>query len=323
VSAGALIMHLKHEFYKFAFRFDVERLRAEVEAFPEECWLRHPQNYKGNSALPLVSTEGEPNDKFQPPMRPTKYLEQSPYIQQVLSQFQTLLGRSRLMRLEPGDGVPPHFDVHYYWRNHTRVHIPIITHPDVQFCCENKSIHMTAGEAWTFDNWRKHHVINNTPVRRVHLTFDTYGCSAFWALAKPWPNEEKPVFIPYKEGATPRLAFESYVGDPVMSPSEVDRELSRLITDIEVDAKNDPAMVARVQALADEVNSEWRLIWYIHGPSPLGVQLFKQCLERVAPDVEAISPEVKMASNGMPVVEALMSTMSAMVKSPATQVIAN
>ena len=34
-------------------------------------------------------------------------------------------GRSRLMGLEPGAVVPKHVDVHYYWRTHLRIHVPV------------------------------------------------------------------------------------------------------------------------------------------------------------------------------------------------------
>ena len=41
---------------------------------------------------------------------------------------------------------------------------------------------MTAGEAWIFDNWREHQVLNPTPDARIHLVADTAGTSAFWRL---------------------------------------------------------------------------------------------------------------------------------------------
>ncbi|MGQ0741542.1 MAG: aspartyl/asparaginyl beta-hydroxylase domain-containing protein [Alphaproteobacteria bacterium] len=207
-------MHLPHPFYKFPLRFDADRLRAEAEAFPEEAWQRHPQAFKGNTALPLITTNGTLNDNFDPPMRPTEFLQRSPYMQQVLATFKTLLGRARLMRLEPGDGVPMHFDKHYYWRHHTRVHIPIVTHPEVRFQCERTSVHMAAGEAWTFDNWRMHTVINERTTRRIHLTFDTYGSAAFWAMVRPLGQEEPPRLISYREGETPELCLNRILKNP-------------------------------------------------------------------------------------------------------------
>jgi len=45
-------MNLQFPFYKFAFRFDTERLLAEVGAIPETAWRFHHENFKGNSAPP-------------------------------------------------------------------------------------------------------------------------------------------------------------------------------------------------------------------------------------------------------------------------------
>jgi hypothetical protein len=312
-------MHLPHRFYKFPFRFDVERLRAEVEAFPEEAWLRHPQDYKGNSALPLIATNGVAGNKFDPPMLPTEHLLRSPYLLQVLGQFHTLLGRSRLMRLEPGDGVPPHFDTQYYWRSHTRVHIPIVTHPEVKFVCDDAAVHMAAGEAWTFDNWRMHTVINEKTTRRIHLTFDTYGSTAFWAMVRPLGQEEPPCFVPYQEGVKPQLSFETYVGEPAMPPGEVDFELSRLVSDISAVRGNNPADIALVRAMTVNLRHEWRMIWHAYGPTPEGLPHFRGLVQRMLQEVTAIPPAVVMASNGCPVTDALTSTFAAMVQYPLAQ----
>lgn len=312
-------MHLPHPFYKFPFRFDVERLRSEVEAISEESWCRHVQNFTGNSALPLVSTHGAVNEEFEPPMRATEYLTRSPYMMQVLAQFQTLLGRARLMRLEPRFGVPPHFDLQYYWRSHTRVHIPIITHPEIRFFCGPANVHMAAGEAWTFDNWRMHKVVNETETRRVHLTFDTYGSSAFWAMARPLGSEEPPRFISFEPNAKPELAFETYPGAPVMSPSELDLELSRLTADVAANRENDQRAVARFHGLCAYVRDEWRMLWHMHGPGEQGRPLFLSLALKFQEHAVALGENLQMASNKQPVLPALLSTISVMVKLPPAQ----
>ena len=51
-------MKLDTEFTKLPLAFDVERMRAEVEAVPESDWRPHPQGHPGNSALPLISPWG-------------------------------------------------------------------------------------------------------------------------------------------------------------------------------------------------------------------------------------------------------------------------
>ena len=178
-------MKLPFPFYRLKLCFDVERLVYEISQFPDSAWRPHPNNIPGNSFLPLVSTRGTLFDDFSPPMEPTKFLEKSPYLQQTLASLCTLIGRTRLMRLDARSDVPLHVDNKYYWRNRTRVHIPIITHPEVKFICGDTEVHMAAGEAWTFDNRRLHKVKNNSDVTRIHLAIDTWGTSEFWRLAEP------------------------------------------------------------------------------------------------------------------------------------------
>ena len=115
-------------------------------------------------------------------MQPTPALLASPYLQQVLASFSTVWSRSRLMRIEGGGSVPLHSDMNHHWFYRVRVHIPVITRPEVRFHCADQNVHMAAGEAWIFDNWRVHQVLNPTPDARIHLVADTSGTSAFWRL---------------------------------------------------------------------------------------------------------------------------------------------
>ncbi len=309
-------MKLPHHFYKFPFRFDVSRLVQEVSAFPEEAWCRHPNDLKGNSFLPLVATRGEAFDDFDPPMLPTRFLDQSPYLRQALSEFRTLIGRSRLMRLEPGHGVPLHFDSKQYWRSHTRVHVPVITDPAIRFHCEDVNVHMAAGEAWTFDNWRGHEVVNKTRTRRIHLTMDTYGSTEFWDLAKPLGQEAKDVrFIPFRGNAQTQLLYESYIGDAAMSPAELDLELLELMDDAEAYAGNDRAALEQFRNFSKNLRREWRTVWYLKGPTEEGLAHFASLAKWAQTNAAALYPTLKMASNGFTLAPALAETLNALLKS--------
>jgi len=310
-------VHLTHPFYKFPFRFDTDRLRAEVEAIAEEFWREHHEGFAGNSALTLITTNGGDNDDVEPPMRPTEHLLRSPYMMQIMAQFRTLHGRARLMRLAPRSGVPPHVDIQYYWRARARVHIPVVTHPDIKFRCGGEVVHMAAGEAWTFDNWRSHQVINETDTRRVHLTFDTFGSSAFWNMAHPHRAEAPPQFIPYRADARTILTYETHVGDLVMPPGEVDYELSRLATDVKARAANDPAAVERFISLLAAFRGEWRLLWHAKGPGEKSLPLFHSLLRQIEQKcVESVPDSLKLSSNGKAAIDILLADFAAMAKSP-------
>ncbi|HEY2033691.1 MAG TPA: sulfotransferase [Rhizomicrobium sp.] len=284
-------------------------MRQEIAAIPEDAWLWHHENFQGNSALPLISTKGAINDDFETPMLPTEHLAKMPYIQQVFAQFRTLMGRARLLRLEPGKGVPPHVDNHYYWRSHTRVHIPIITDPGIRFHAGNQHVHMAAGEAWTFSNWLQHTVVNETNTRRIHLTFDTYGSSVFWGMARPHGSEGSVQFVPYREDAKPVLTFETFAPPEVMPPSELELEFMRLIGDLAAHPRNDKAAVAGLRNLFLGFIAEWRMVWFEEGPSEEGIKRFQVLRQSVMAQVDRFAPDrMRLASNdwaAMPILHAL------------------
>ena len=169
-------MKLDTEFIKLPLTFDVERMRAEVEAIPESDWRPHPQGHPGNSALPLIALNGDPmDDGVAGTMLPTPHLEKCEYLRQVLASFETVFGRSRLMRLEGKSEATLHVDTNYYWADRVRIHVPILTSPVIEFTCNERSVHMPAGEAWIFDAWRLHNVLNPTGDQRIHLVADTVG----------------------------------------------------------------------------------------------------------------------------------------------------
>ncbi len=141
-------------------------------------------------------------------MAPTPHLQRCPYIQQVLGSFRVVLGRSRLMRLGPGATVPPHSDVNYCWFHRVRIHIPVVTSPRVSFSCGGQTVHMAAGEAWVFDNWREHTVHNGGDADRVHLVIDTTGNAAFWNMVEASQSGgfgarsgPEPKIVPYRTDA--------------------------------------------------------------------------------------------------------------------------
>ena len=98
-----------------------------------------------------MSVDGEQNDTLAGPMRPTPLLERCPYFQQVMASFDTVVGRSRLMRLAGAAEVDAHYDMHYNWYQRVRIHVPIITDPGVRFLCGDDEVHMQPGETWIFE----------------------------------------------------------------------------------------------------------------------------------------------------------------------------
>jgi hypothetical protein len=240
--------------------------------------MGHTTGYAGNQSIPLVSLNGEFNDAVHGPMRPTAALERCDYIQQIMTGFDEVFGRSRLMRLEGGSEVPRHVDVNYHWFNHVRIHIPVTTTEDVLFYCGNNCVHMAAGECWIFDTWSEHTVKNNSDKTRVHLVLDITGSARFWELVEQgeWPFADKPhpaadpKFIAYEPGKPVRVRTESFNAPLVQSPGELAFLVRGLVDDI---ACNDDADEQKKQAVVDLTNGflrQWREVWSEHGMKPGG-----------------------------------------------------
>ena len=168
-------------FLQLPVSFDADALAKEIEALGESAWRPHPLGYPGNDALALISVNGDPaSDEVRGQMLPTPYLLECPYLLRAMHSIGAVWGRSRLMRLSGQAEVTPHVDVNYYWREHMRVHVPIVTQPAVRFFCGSADIHMAAGECWIFDTWRLHRVLNDADQPRIHLVADTVGGSGYW-----------------------------------------------------------------------------------------------------------------------------------------------
>ena len=78
-----------------------------------------------------------------------------------------------LASLEPGGRIKEHRDISGGTAaNVIRLHIPIITHPDVAFYVDGQRVTMAAGEVWHLDTTYRHRVANESDVNRIHLIID-------------------------------------------------------------------------------------------------------------------------------------------------------
>lgn len=306
-------MKLATPFCRLPLRFDAGRLREEVEAFGDAEWRRHPSGYAGNSAIRLISADGEENDRVGGAMWPTANLARCPYIRQILSQFGVVWSRSRLMRLDPHSVVPEHSDVNYYWFTRVRLHIPIRTHPDVSFHCGEQSVHMAAGDGWIFDNWRLHRVVNASDQTRIHLVADTVGTSAFWNLVARGdadvPGGRRPnqsPLVPYRDGGpASTLLTERYNTPQVMVPAEVEALVADLCGDLAAPERDGATSIRRFHLLCLGFVHEWRALWSLHGDEAAGRDTYRQLCERVGSSAGSLGASLVMASNGMSAIDVL------------------
>lgn len=309
-------MRLQARFIQLPLQYDAELLAKEVLAFDESCWLPHPQRFEGNDFLPLISINGEPeNESFAGQMAPTKYLKECPYLIEVLASFGASLGRTRLMRLSGGAEVTPHVDIHYYWRDRMRIHVPIVTQPTVSFHCGGLTVNMAEGECWIFDTFSRHRVLNDAERKRIHLVADTVGGEGFWNLAAAGrlPEREAPNWVARsfeRNGATlDQLEYESQNVPVVMTPWEIQGHVDFLFREA---TQNHPQFQYVAHA-ASHFTHVWRALWSTFGESKAGWPRYRRALEEFSAQIRmARAHEVKLR-NGSD----LYATLTALIVAPA------
>lgn len=261
-------MRLSRPFFQLPVFFDVAHLQAEVAALSTEAWAPHPDRLPGNSAARLIGAGGGETDAYQGQMLPTRWLADMPYLRQVLAGFGVVWSRARLMRLAPGMGVPEHADINYHWHTRVRLHIPVFTQPQVRFHCDGQAVHMAAGEAWIFDNWRRHHVENQASADRIHLVADTTGTAAFWRLAcgQTPPRGQWPT-VAWAPGTDRQLLTECNQRSPVMPAAEVQLLVDDLRGELTVatDTAEARTRAARFHLLLESFVQDWRQLCALHG----------------------------------------------------------
>ena len=178
------------KYLKLPFLFDKGLLQQEVHTLSALPWLPHYQvkHYEGEwTAIPLRSIGGNADDVIISPTdnrnyQDTIFLERSPYLQKVLQSFQCPLQAVRLLKLNAGSIIKEHRDAELnFERGEIRLHIPVCTHPDVEFFLDKERISPQEGECWYMNFNLPHSIRNNSSVNRVHLVID--------ALVNEWVKQ--------------------------------------------------------------------------------------------------------------------------------------
>jgi mannose-6-phosphate isomerase-like protein (cupin superfamily) len=292
-------MRLDRPFLKLPVQFDADVLAAEVRALPATAWVPHPTGFKGNEAVRLITPGGRETDGLIGEMAPTEHLLSSPYMMQIMGDMDLVWGRSRLMGLGAGREVPRHVDSHYYWRTHWRIHIPVITNPDVTFTCGGETVHMDPGECWLFDSFRWHRVHNGGAQARIHLVIDTVGGHRLRELME---GARRGAAIEHvgPGGPLKSLSFERMNAPDIMSPWELRVHL-RFLRD---EATPHPLLEDVLKRL-DDFADDWAASWAQFGTDIEGVPNYVALLDAVKSDLDALGGSSVLLKNRMPFYVAL------------------
>ncbi|TCS14492.1 aspartyl/asparaginyl beta-hydroxylase domain-containing protein [Caulobacter sp. BK020] len=163
--------------------FDPARLARDLDALSATPWTAHyvQQNYEGEwSVIPLRCAAGETHpirmiysDPTATAFVDTPFLRPCPYFRAVIAAFACEVRAVRLMRLGPGSVIKAHTDLDLdIEAGGARVHVPVVTNPDVDFRLNGARVEMAAGEAWYLRLSDPHAVANRGTTDRVHLVLD-------------------------------------------------------------------------------------------------------------------------------------------------------
>jgi hypothetical protein len=207
-------------------------------------------------------------------MDATKWLRECPYILDIMRYLGCTWGRSRLMGLQPGAKVPEHVDLHYYWRTHLRLHIPIITNPEVAFTCAGETIQMKAGECWLLDSFYRHSVVNGGSDTRIHLVLDTVGGGRLWELLRrAGAGESSPESIDPGKSPDEPLEFEKINSPAIMSQWELKSHVGYIKS-----WTDDQPGREELFSLVDRFVMDWEASWARHGESKEGIPAYLEHL---------------------------------------------
>lgn len=207
---------------RLAIDFDVERLVADVAELRRKAWsLQRTYGADGLldeapidwRVLPLRSPGGDldrtdPGGPALVDFEPTAWLDQAPYLAEVLDTIPAELRAARLMALGPGAASADHFDNKYgvAWGT-ARVHVPILTHPEARMYIAGKLQQWQPGTFWFGDFSQVHRVENTGTETRVHLVIDTLPTKELFEL---FPAEVRdqvdPTEILFSRGRQPLTA---------------------------------------------------------------------------------------------------------------------
>jgi hypothetical protein len=170
-------------FVRFDKSYDVDLLKRDMQValsanghvHSNRTW-RHGEGW---NTVALYSVDGRTDPDalrwagWDANYQPTPILEQTPYFRQIIDEFQCPVFRVRLSNLAAGQAINPHRDRGDCWAvGKVRLHIPVVTNPDVWFFVDDQRAVMNEGELWYADVAPLHMVFNRGTEDRVHLMLD-------------------------------------------------------------------------------------------------------------------------------------------------------
>lgn len=168
-------------FWCLPVSFDVAALQAELARLPSQVWTTHfntEYHDGGWSGVALISADGDLARLYAGPSDngngiATPLLAQCPAMQAAMASLPCSIQSARLLRMAAGTAIREHRDYGLGLdEGLVRLHIPVVSHPDVEFYLDGVRVPMREGECWYLDFGLPHRVQNHSAQERVHLVMD-------------------------------------------------------------------------------------------------------------------------------------------------------
>jgi hypothetical protein len=163
-------------------RVDCQALTEKVLGLTEDAWAGDPrrqQDYDVHAqtqSIILTFCEGWPDVNV---TRAGGYAllgaEAEPVMDQIVGRHYRPGGRvlrAMIARLQPGRRIARHKDIHPSFSVAHRIHVPLVTNPDVEFIVGPERVPPRAHFAFELNNLMLHQVSNNGATDRIHFIFD-------------------------------------------------------------------------------------------------------------------------------------------------------
>jgi quercetin dioxygenase-like cupin family protein len=210
-------------YIKFTQSYDAKRLSVELDGILKEDWPLHfnTRDFNGDwRSISLRSATGASNDIYSHPTdtyKNTPVLDKMPYTKEIIDAWQCEKESIRLLSLAPGSNIKPHKDQGCAYHDGVfRIHIPIVTNPEVYFTIEEEKLQLLAGECWYMNFSATHSIVNEGTTSRVHLIMD--------GIRNSWTDE---LFAAHGYNLATKKA-----GPDAATKAKMIAELERMDTDV-------------------------------------------------------------------------------------------
>ena len=167
--------------HRLPLTFDPAPLAAEAALITDVEWRPHfnPQTYSGEWRVAALRSKGgvlervEAHPSSSDEFADTPILARSPELQRVVRGFRCPTTAVRLLSLSPGAVVREHRDHGLRLEDgEARLHIPVLSNPEVEFVLDGEPLPMASGECWYINADLPQSVVNGGTTARVHLVVD-------------------------------------------------------------------------------------------------------------------------------------------------------